>query len=116
MSILADWTSVATIIAAGGVTLVARASFIVLPAGTRVPVWLTRALKYVAAAVLPALILPDVMFRELAAAESVNALRIGAALVAGVVAWRTRSIFATLGAGMVSLWLLKWLAGYWQLL
>lgn len=111
MSILADWTSVVTIVAAGAVTLVARASFIVLPAGTRVPLWLTRALKYVAAAVLPALILPDVMFRELTETESVNTMRIVAALVAGVVAWRTRSIFATLGAGMVSLWLLKWLAG-----
>ncbi len=111
MSIAADWISVVTIVAAGVVTLVARASFMVLPADARVPFWLTQALKFVAAAVLPALIVPDVLFRELATGEVVNLLRIVAALVAGVVAWRTKSIFATIAAGMLALWVLKWLVG-----
>jgi branched-subunit amino acid transport protein len=109
MSVPVDWQSLATIIAAGAVTVAARASFIVLPRDTRVPLWFTRALKYVAAAVLPALILPDVLFRELQPGEMVNTYRVIAALVAGVVAWRTKDIFATLGAGMVVLWLLQWL-------
>jgi branched-subunit amino acid transport protein len=109
MTLPFDWLTVITIIAAGAVTIVARASFIVLPADTKVPLWFTRALKFVAAAVLPALILPDVMFRELAAGEAINTLRVIAAIVAGIVAWRTRSIFATLGAGMATLWLLKWI-------
>ena len=107
MSIAADWVGVATVIGAGLVTVAARASFIVLPAKTRVPMWLNRALKFVGAAVLPALILPDVMFRDLGPGEFVNTYRIGAALVAAAVAWRTRNIFATLGAGMAVLWLLK---------
>ena len=107
MTLATDWFSVMTIIGAGGVTLLARASFIVLPSDTLVPGWLNRALKFVGAAVLPALILPDVMFRELAAGESVNVYRIIAALIAGGVAWRTRNIFATLCAGMAALWLLK---------
>ncbi len=111
MSIATDWVSVVTIVAAGAVTLAVRASFMVLPPDTAVPTWLTRALKFVAAAVLPALILPDVMFRELATGELVNLFRIIAALVAGLVAWRTKSIFATLAAGMICLWLLKWLGG-----
>lgn len=106
-----DWLTVATIIAAGAVTVLARASFIVLPGDTNVPTWFTRALKFVAAAVLPALILPDVLFRELSAGDSVNVFRLIAATVAGFVAWRTRNIFATLGAGMMTLWLLKWLMG-----
>ena len=107
MSIAADWYSVATIVGAGLVTVVARASFIVLPAHTVVPSWLNRALKFVAAAVLPALILPDVLFRDLGPEQVVNGYRILAAVCAAWVAWRTRSIFATLGAGMAVLWLLK---------
>ncbi len=108
MTISADWVSVTTIVAAGVVTVLARASFIVLPADLNVPGWMTRALKFVGAAVLPALILPDVLFRELQAGDSVNGIRIAAAVIAGLVAWRSKSIFATLGAGMAALWLLKW--------
>lgn len=108
MTIAADWVAWATIIGAGAVTLAARASFIVMPARIRVPAWFQRGLKYVGAAVLPALILPDVLFRELAAGDTVNVYRVIAALVAMIVAWRTSSIFATIGAGMVVLWLLKW--------
>jgi branched-subunit amino acid transport protein len=107
MSIAADWVGVLTVVGAGAVTLLARASFIVLPADTPVPSWLTRGLKFVGAAVLPALILPDVLFRELGPGDTVNVYRIVAALIAALVAWWTRSIFATIGAGMLVLWLLK---------
>ncbi len=110
MMLANDWTTLLTIVAASAVTLLARASFIMLPANTEVPSWLTRALKFVAAAVLPTLILPDVLFRELAPDESINVARLIAATVAALVAWRTRSIFATLGAGMLTLWCLKWIA------
>ena len=99
------WTSVC---AGGAVTLLARASFIVLPPETRVPNWVQRCLKYVAAAVLPALVLPDVLFRDVAAGQTVNTYRIIAALVAMLAAWKTRNIFATLGAGMATLWLLQY--------
>jgi branched-subunit amino acid transport protein len=108
MSVAFDWLSTITVVGAGAVTLMARASFIVLPAGTRVPEWFSRALKYVAAAVLPALIVPDVLFRELSGGQLVNTHRLLAALIAAWVAYRTRSIFATLGAGMASLWILTW--------
>lgn len=98
-----------TIVCAGGaVTLLARASFIVLPPETRVPKWVQRCLKYVAAAVLPALVLPDVLFRDVAAGQAVNTYRIIAALVAMLAAWQTRNIFATLGAGMATLWFLQY--------
>lgn len=110
MTLANDGMTLLTILAASAVTILARASFIVLPANTQVPTWLTRALKFVAAAVLPALILPDVLFRELPPGEIVNVARVVAATIAAMVAWQTRSIFATLGAGMVTLWCLKWLA------
>jgi hypothetical protein len=38
-------------------------------------------------------------------------LRLIAGLVAGLVAWRTRSILATFGTGMLTLWGLTWLLG-----
>ena len=111
MNIPGDWLNWGIVIAAGAVTLAARASFIVLPAGMRIPVWLTRALKYVAAAVLPALILPEVLYRDAPPGETINTIRVLAALVAMAVAWKTRSIFATLASGMLVLWLLKWWGG-----
>jgi branched-subunit amino acid transport protein len=111
MSVGGDWVAWATVAAGGVVTLVARASFIVLPAGTRVPGWLQRGLKFVAAAVLPALILPDVLYRDLSAGATVNIVRIAAMAVAIVVALKTKNIFATMGAGMVVMWILKLGAG-----
>lgn len=100
-----DWV---TVICAGAVTLGVRASFIVLPADTKVPSWLMGSLKYVAAAVLPALIAPDVLFRDAPPGEWLNVYRIIAALIATVFALKTRSVFGTLIVGMVTLWLLKW--------
>ncbi len=107
MSIAADWIGVITVLGAGVVTLLARASFIVLPADTPVPHWLTRGLKFVGAAVLPALILPDVLFREIAPGEVINLYRVIATFIAALIAFRTRSIFATIGTGMLVLWVLK---------
>ncbi len=108
MSVTGDFYTWSIVCAGGVVTLLTRALFIVLPPETRVPEWLQRCLKYVAAAVLPALVLPDVLFRDLPAGEVVNIYRIIAALVAILVAWKTRNIFATLGAGMATLWLLQY--------
>ncbi len=109
---LSGWAAWATVIAAGLVTLVIRASFIILPADTRVPTWLTGGLKYVAAAVLPALIVPDVLFRELAPGDVLNTYRVIAAAVAMAFALKTKSTFGTLVVGMAVLWLLKWWAPF----
>jgi branched-subunit amino acid transport protein len=97
-----------TVLACGVVTLLIRASFIVLPPNVRLPAWVSQALMFVGAAVLPALIVPEVLFRELATGEVVNAIRIVAALIAVAVCLATRSVFATMGVGMVAMWLLKW--------
>ncbi|MEQ1517306.1 MAG: AzlD domain-containing protein [Usitatibacteraceae bacterium] len=97
-----------TVIIAGLITLGIRASFIVLPPDTQVPTWLRSSLKYVAAAVLPALILPDVLFRDVASGDTVNLYRIVAAIVATLFAIRTKSTVGTLCVGMATLWLMKW--------
>lgn len=104
----ADWLSWLTVFAAGVVTLLARASFIVLPPGTPLPDWLKRGLKFVAAAVLPALVTPAVLFQDVPAGDMFNYYRVAATLVALTVAWKTRSLLATLGTGMGVLWLLQW--------
>ncbi len=102
------WQGWAIVICAGLVTLGVRASFIVLPPHTRVPAWLLESLKYVAAAVLPALVAPDVLFRDATAGETFNLYRIAAAAVAMAFALKTRNVFGTLAVGMTALWLFKW--------
>jgi branched-subunit amino acid transport protein len=97
-----------TVIFCGLVTLAVRASFIVLPANAQVPGWLTGSLKYVAAAVLPALIAPDVLFRDAMPGDAVNSYRIIAAVLAAAFAYKTKNTFGTLLVGMSALWLLKW--------
>jgi branched-subunit amino acid transport protein len=109
MGIGNDTITVLTLIAGGVVTLLARASFIIWHDRLSAPPWFTRALKFVAAAVLPALVLPEVLFRGLQGDELINSYRVVAALAALVVAWRTKHLLATLIAGMIALWALQWL-------
>jgi branched-subunit amino acid transport protein len=109
MTIANDWVTVATLVGAGVVTIVARASFVIWGEKLSVPPWFTRSLKYVAAAVLPALVMPEVLFRGIASGDMVNTYRIAAAVIALLVAWRTRHLLATLLVGMAALWALQWL-------
>ncbi len=109
MTITNDGVTVLTILACGVATLLLRASFVIWHARLSVPHWFTRSLKFVAAAVLPALVMPEVLFRGTPPGDIVNYYRIIAAMLALLVAWRTRHLFATLTAGMIVLWLLQWL-------
>ncbi len=96
----------------GLITFAIRVSFLVLPASTRLPDLFERALKYVAAAVLPALVIPDVLFRAPPAGWAFDPVRLIAAAVAVCVALWTKNVLATLASGMGMLWLLKWLAWF----
>jgi branched-subunit amino acid transport protein len=74
------------------------------------PPLLARALRHVPAAMLTAIVVPAIVF----AAPGVLAFGAGnvkliAALVAGVVAWRWRNTLLTIAVGMAALWLLQWL-------
>lgn len=101
------WQVWLTVIGMGVVTLAVRMSFILLPADARVPELLKRSLAYIAAAVLPALVMPDVLFRGEVGPNGFDPLRLVAAILAGLVAWWTRSIFATLAIGLGSLLLMR---------
>ncbi len=108
MTITNDGATVLTILACGVATLLLRASFVIWHSRLSVPHWFTRSLKFVAAAVLPALVVPEVLFRGTLPGDFVNYYRIIAAVLALLVAWRTRHLFATLTVGMIVLWVLQW--------
>ena len=95
----------AVIVIVGVLNYLSRLSFIAIFARRSMPPMLARALKYVPAAMLTALVLPMIV-----SAPSLSSLvspRVIAALLAGVVGFRTRNTLATVAAGMGTLWLLQ---------
>jgi len=103
------------ILAVGALNYASRLSFIAVFGRRSMPAWLARALKFVPAAMLTALVLPMIVAAP-AAAPAAAALawanpKALAAIVATVVAFHTRSTLKTLAAGMLALWSLQWLLG-----
>ncbi|MFC6615724.1 AzlD domain-containing protein [Halopenitus salinus] len=74
-----------------------------------VPPKLERTLRYVPPAVLAALVVPQLVSIEATARATLLDARLIAGLAAGVVAWRTGNVLATIAAGMGVLWLLRFL-------
>lgn len=100
-----------TIVAAGLLTFVLRWSFIALIDTLEMPVAVRHALRFVPAAVLSAIIAPAVLVQDNAIALTPDNLRLLPALLAAVVAWRTRNILYTIATGMLALWALTALFG-----
>lgn len=94
------------ILLGGMATYLTRMSFILLIPPDRLPPLFRRGLRLVPAAVLSALILPDLLLREGAIAVGLDNQRLLAGAIAALVAWRTRNTWLTIGAGMLSLWVL----------
>lgn len=90
-------------------TFALRLSFIELYGQLRIPAALQRALAYVPASVLAALVLPAVIFSGSGSDISSMNPRIPAALVAALVAWKARNTLFTLAVGMGFLWTLQFL-------
>ena len=86
-----------------------RLSFIAFFARRSVPAPLARALRYVPAAMLTALIVPMIVLASPMAPDSTDVPRIVAAILGGIVAFRTRNVLLTLGFGMATLWSLQML-------
>ena len=99
----------AVIFAVGLLNYLSRLSFIAVFARRGMPPILGRALKYVPAAMLTALILPMIVADPSAAPAMAFNPKVAAAVIAGAVAFFTRSTLWTLGTGMAALWLLKWM-------
>lgn len=97
------WAVIAIV---GALNYLSRLSFIAVFARRSVPPLLARALKYVPAAMLTALILPMVIDWH-GADTDFTTPRVVAAAVAAACAFVTRSTLKTLAVGMVSVWVLQ---------
>lgn len=100
-----------TMACAGLVTFLLRASFIVFTDPHRFPRLFRRALAFVPPAVLAAIVIPGLLLREGALDLTAANPRWLAGALAIAVAWRTRSVLATIVSGMAALWLLQWSMG-----
>jgi len=90
-------------IGAGLATFLIRLSFIAVEGRVRLPAWFRTALQFVPAAMLSALIAPDLLMRDGALYLSPYNTRLIAGLVAIVIAARTRSVGWTIAGGMAAL-------------
>ncbi|MCJ7725011.1 MAG: AzlD domain-containing protein [Acidimicrobiia bacterium] len=110
MTSLSDATIWTAILLAGAGTQAIRWSFVLaVSRETRLPDAVMRALRLIPSAVLAAIVIPTLVRPGGSFEVPWANLRLLAALVAALVAWRTRNVVATIVTGMGVLWLLTWL-------
>ena len=90
-------------------TFLERLSFIFLYGKIKLPRWLERALRFVPASVLAALVFPALTHPAGTLDLSFGNYHLLAGLVGALVAWRTRNVLLTLTAGMLALWIFQYL-------
>ena len=95
------------ILGMGLVTFGIRLVPIVLLGRFEIPLVVQRALRFVPPAVLTAIIVPELLYRNGQLDVSLANLRLLAGLLAIVVAWRTKNALITIGVGMITLWVLS---------
>lgn len=96
-----------TILAMGAITYSLRLSMFVLAGRTSLPPYLANALRYVPAAVLSAIIAPELFMPQGAFDLSLGNARLIAGLVAIGVSWRSRNVLLTVAIGLLVLWVLQ---------
>jgi branched-subunit amino acid transport protein len=94
-------------IAVGLGTFTLRFLFIYLFGKIEMPKWLSRALRFVPAAALAALVFPALTHPAGQLDISLNNFRLLAGLGGAVVAWRTKNVLLTILIGMILLWSLQ---------
>lgn len=96
------------VVAIGLATFGFRLSFIYLFGRMEtVPPRIRRPLTYVPPAVFAALVIPDLLTIGPTVTATLIDERLIAGAAAGAVAWKTENVFATIAAGMVTLWLFR---------
>jgi branched-subunit amino acid transport protein len=95
------------VIAIGIGTILLRGSFLALLGPGSIPPALQRALRFVPAAVFPAIALPAVLLIDGSYAIALDNHRIYAAVIAGLVGYRSKSLSLTMIAGLATLWTLN---------
>ena len=96
-----------TIIGGGLVTFAIRLSFIAALEKITLPESIRRALRFVPAAVLSAIIFPEVFRPGGQFDVSLGNTRLLAGVLAALVAWRTKNVLLTIAIGMGALWVLQ---------
>jgi len=95
------------VFAMGLVTFGIRLVPIVLLGRIEIPLVMQRALRFVPPAVLTAIIVPELLYRNNQIDVSLTNVRLLAGLIAILVAWRTKNALITIGGGMIALWILS---------
>jgi branched-subunit amino acid transport protein len=95
------------VVGMGLITYGIRLSMIVLLERVHISALVRQALRFVPAAVLSAIIFPEVLQPGGALDLSLGNARLLAGVVAAVIAWRTGNVLLTIGIGMGVLWLLQ---------
>jgi branched-subunit amino acid transport protein len=95
------------LIGMGLVTYGIRLSAIVLLGQREFPSIVQRALRFVPPAVLSAIVFPELFQHSGQFDLSLTNARLIAGVLASIVAWRSKNVLATIGAGMIALWLLQ---------
>ena len=88
-------------------TFALRFSFVYLFGKVDMPDWLRRALRFVPASVLAALVFPALTYPNGALDLSLGNIRLLAGLGGALVAWRTKNVLWTITVGMVLFWILQ---------
>lgn len=91
----------------GGITYAIRLSFILLVDRWPIPEPWMRSLRFVPPAVFAAIVLPEIFSGDGAGGPLLLNPRLISALVAGLVAWKTKSVILTLLAGFAILFLMQ---------
>jgi branched-subunit amino acid transport protein len=94
-------------LAIGAGTFLLRFLFIYLFGKIEMPNWLRRALRFVPAAALAALVFPALTHPTGSLDLSPNNFRLLAGLCGAIVAWKTRNVLLTILVGLVLLWILN---------
>jgi len=95
------------LIIVGLLTLVTRLSFILILEKWEPPDLFQRGLRFVPLAVLSALIFPEIFMHDGPVTLPPDFPRILGAVTAVIVAWRSKNIFLTIGAGMLVFYILR---------
>ncbi len=93
------------LLAAG--TYALRLSFIYLFGKVEMPGWLRRALRFVPASVLAALVFPALTYPNGTLDLSLGNVQLLAGIGGALVAWKTRNVLWTIAVGMVLFWILQ---------
>ena len=104
MNVTSTWL---LFIAIGLGTFLLRFMFIYLFGKITMPDWLARALRFVPAAALAALVFPALTHPAGHLDLSLQNFRLLAGLVGAIVAWKTRNVLLTILVGLVLLWILN---------